>query len=167
MLKSHANKVVELTPDLMTGRSFPKVSFFAPFKRLSKNVKTPEYKTNGSSGFDICSKRSCTIKPGETVIVETGLAFQLMQGTELQVRPRSGISATTPLRVILGTVDSDYRGEIGVIVQNTGKSPEKIEEGMRIAQGVIVPVLHLTLIEVEELEETKRGNNGFGSTGTE
>ncbi|PEE40818.1 deoxyuridine 5'-triphosphate nucleotidohydrolase [Bacillus pseudomycoides] len=102
----------------------------------------------------------------------TGLAFEIPPGYELQVRPRSGMTRDTKLRVILGTVDSGFRGEVGVIVDNNERvlganmQAHVIERGTRIAQGVIAPVETAHFVEVDELSESQRGKNGFGSTGT-
>ncbi|PEI90851.1 deoxyuridine 5'-triphosphate nucleotidohydrolase [Bacillus pseudomycoides] len=102
----------------------------------------------------------------------TGLAFEIPPGYELQVRPRSGMTRDTKLRVILGTVDSGFRGEVGVIVDNNERvlganmQAHVIERGTRIAQGVIAPVETAHFVEVDELSENQRGKNGFGSTGT-
>ena len=105
-------------------------------------------------------------------VVPTGLAFEIPPGYELQVRPRSGMTRDTKLRVILGTVDSGFRGEVGVIVDNNERvlganmQAHVIERGTRIAQGVIAPVETAHFVEVDELSESQRGKNGFGSTGT-
>ncbi|MFB7351947.1 dUTP diphosphatase [Bacillus thuringiensis] len=137
-----------------------------------RDVELPRYANPGDSGFDLVSAEDTIIWPGETKVVPTGLCFEIPPGYELQVRPRSGISRNTKLRVILGTVDSGFRGEVGVIVDNTSKpsvfrseAADVIERGMRIAQGVIVPVVTAHFEEVDELSESDRGSNGFGSTG--
>ncbi|MBJ8031380.1 deoxyuridine 5'-triphosphate nucleotidohydrolase [Bacillus cereus group sp. N21] len=109
---------------------------------------------------------------GETKVVPTGLAFEIPPGYELQARPRSGMRRDTKLRVILGTVDSGFRGEVGVIVDNDERvlgvnmQAHVIERGTRIAQGVIAPVETAHFVEVDGLSESQRGKNGFGSTGT-
>lgn len=137
-----------------------------------KDVELPRYAKPGDSGFDLVAAEDTIIWPGETKVVPTGLCFEIPPGYELQVRPRSGISRNTKLRVILGTVDSGFRGEVGVIVDNTSKpsvfrseAADVIERGTRIAQGVIVPVVTAHFEEVDELSESDRGSNGFGSTG--
>lgn len=109
-----------------------------------------------------------TLQPNETVLVKTGWAVSIPIGTELQIRPTSGNSLKTKLRIpnSPGTIDAGYRNEIGIIVENTGKSLISLTEGMKIAQAVMVPVLHPTIIEVNNLDETDRGLDGFGSTGT-
>ncbi len=136
-----------------------------------KDVELPKYAKPGDSGFDLVAAEDMIIWPGETKVVPTGLAFEIPPGYELQVRPRSGISRNTKLRVILGTVDSGFRGEVGVIVDNTeipkaaNMKAHVIEKGTRIAQGVIAPVVTAHFVEVDELSESDRGTGGFGSTG--
>lgn len=136
-----------------------------------KDVELPKYAKPGDSGFDLVAAEDTVIWPGETKVVPTGLAFEIPPGYELQVRLRSGISGNTKLRVILGTVDSGFRGEVGVIVDNNEKAlgvnmkAHIIERGTRIAQGVIAPVITAHFIEVDELSDSERGNRGFGSTG--
>ncbi|EEK53127.1 Deoxyuridine 5'-triphosphate nucleotidohydrolase, DUTP [Bacillus cereus BGSC 6E1] len=139
-------------------------------KRL-KDVDLPKYAKPGDSGFDLVVAEDTVIWPGETKVVPTGLSFEIPPGYELQVRPRSGISRNTKLRVILGTVDSGFRGEVGVIVDNTERNlgvnmkAHVIERGTRIAQGVIAPVVTAHFVETDELSESQRGSAGFGSTG--
>ncbi|TFF43639.1 dUTP diphosphatase [Bacillus thuringiensis] len=139
-------------------------------KRL-KDVELPKYAKPGDSGFDLVAAEDTIIWPGETKVVPTGLCFEIPPGYELQVRPRSGISRNTKLRVVLGTVDSGFRGEVGVIVDNNEKTlgvnmkAHVIERGTRIAQGVIAPVITAHFVEVDELSDSERGNRGFGSTG--
>ncbi|MDK7481314.1 dUTP diphosphatase [Bacillus cereus] len=136
-----------------------------------KDVELPQYAKPGDSGFDLVAAEDTIIWPGETKVVPTGLCFEIPPGFELQVRPRSGISRNTKLRVILGTVDSGFRGEVGVIVDNTERNlgtnmkAHIIERGTRIAQGVIAPVITAHFVEVDELSDSERGNRGFGSTG--
>ena len=137
-----------------------------------KDVELPKYAKPGDSGFDLVAAEDTIIWPGETKVVPTGLAFEIPSGYELQVRPRSGITRNTKLRVVLGTVDSGYRGEVGVLVDNT-ESPislnmqaHVIEKGTRIAQGVIAPVITAHFEEVDVLSNSERGVGGFGSTGT-
>lgn len=136
-----------------------------------RDVELPKYAKLGDSGFDLVAAEDTIIWPGETKVVPTGLSFEIPPGFELQVRPRSGISRNTKLRVILGTVDSGFRGEVGVIVDNTERNlgtnmkAHIIERGTRIAQGVIAPVITAHFVEADELSESDRGSNGFGSTG--
>ncbi|MDR4144826.1 MULTISPECIES: dUTP diphosphatase [Bacillus cereus group] len=137
-----------------------------------KDVELPRYAKPGDSGFDLVAAEDTIIWPGETKVVQTGLAFEIPPGYELQVRPRSGMTRNTKLRVVLGTVDSGYRGEVGVLVDNTeipkaaNMQAHVIEKGTRIAQGVIAPVIIAHFDEVDELSHSERGTNGYGSTGT-
>ena len=139
-------------------------------KRLSKEVSLPKYETSGSSGMDLAANIDASIDlgPGKSVIVPTGLAVALPRGFEIQIRPRSGLAAKKNISVLNtpGTIDSDYRGEIKVILINLGKEKFIIENGERIAQMVVCPVIQAKLEEVKELSDTYRGSGGFGSTGT-
>lgn len=140
-------------------------------KRLNESVELPKYAKPGDASFDLVIVEDTIIWPGETKIVPTGLAFEISPGYELQVHPRSSMTRNTKLRVVLGTVDSGYRGEIGVLVDNNERplganiKAYVIERGTRIAQGVITPVETAHFVEVGELAESQRGVNGFGSTG--
>jgi dUTP pyrophosphatase len=164
-------------------------------RKVLHDAVVPTYATPGSAGFDLVAMEDVVIEPGQMAKVRTGLAMELPPGYELQIRPRSGISAKTTLRIsnAPGTVDADYRGEIAVLVENLftgrewprlvshayrlGDEPAeyvddfvkpgtyKIRKGDRIAQGVIAPVYRANFEVVEELEETERGAGGFGSTG--
>lgn len=141
------------------------------FKKLREDVNLPEYKTSGASGFDFESAEDVCIRPGETKIVPTGLAIELPEpdgffSYELQVRARSGTSLKTDIRIAngVGTVDFDYKLEIGIIVWNKGDDYIYIEKGDRIAQGIICPVIRCEIEETENLSETER-IGGFGSTG--
>lgn len=137
-----------------------------------KDVELPKYAKPGDSGFDLVAAEDTIIWPGETKVVQTGLAFEIPPGYELQVRPRSGMTRDTKLRVVLGTVDSGYRGEVGVLIDNTeihkaaNMQAHVIEKGTRIAQGVIAPVITAHFEEADELSHSERGTNGYGSTGT-
>jgi dUTP pyrophosphatase len=135
-------------------------------KRLSAQAVLPQYQSFGASGFDFHASENVTLEPGETKLVPTGLAFEVPRGQELQVRPRSGLSLKTKLRIpnSPGTVDADYRGEVKIIMENTGDTAHFIQVGDRIAQGVICPVIQVQLEEVQELSNTARGEGGFGST---
>lgn len=133
-------------------------------KRLHENAILPEYKTSGASGFDLSSVGHFDVKPGETRIIATGWAMEVPSGYEIQIRPRSGVSTKTNLRVVFGTIDSDYTGEVGIIVQNVGTEVETIPYGMRVAQGVLNQIPRATFMPVSELHVTDRGNGGFGST---
>lgn len=134
------------------------------------NNPNPEYATSGSAGFDLRSNVNVTIQPGEFDKVPTGLYFELPPNFEMQVRPRSGLAAKNGVTVLNspGTIDSDYRGEIIVILINHGKEPFKIEIGDRIAQGVIAQTCSnfIRLNKVSEIsDDTERSSGGFGSTG--
>tara|TARA_Y100000389_G_C17410140_1_gene490397 strand:- start:552 stop:992 length:441 start_codon:yes stop_codon:yes gene_type:complete len=139
-------------------------------KKLSSNIIIPKYETPGSSGMDIAAnlENKVSIKPGEKVIVPTGFALSIPKDYEVQIRPRSGLAAKNNISVLNtpGTIDSDYRGEIKVILINLGKEVFVVENRMRIAQMVLCPVIKGELIEVDDLSETTRGKGGFGSTGT-
>ena len=139
-------------------------------KRLSKEVSLPKYETSGSSGMDLAANIDASIElgSGKSVIVPTGLAVALPRGFEIQIRPRSGLAAKKSISVLNtpGTIDADYRGEIKVILINLGDQKFIIEKGLRIAQMVVCPVVKAQLEEVNELNDTARGEDGFGSTGT-
>jgi dUTP pyrophosphatase len=147
------------------------------FKKLHPDAEIPKYATLGSAGFDLVAVEDVFFLPNETHLVKTGLAVEIPFGFEMQVRPRSGLSLRTPLRVANspGTVDADFRGEVCVIMTSTtlpeshlaGKPRWKyeIKKGDRIAQGVICPIVQAEFVEVGELTDTERGNSGFGSTG--
>jgi dUTP pyrophosphatase len=138
-------------------------------KRLSKKVQLPKYETSGSSGLDLVANINSDLDllPGKSAIIPTGLSVAIPNSFEIQIRPRSGLAAKQKITVLNtpGTVDSDYRGEIKVILINLGEKNFKVEKGSRIAQMVLCPVKQAELIEVESLEETTRGKGGFGSTG--
>tara|TARA_Y200000002_G_scaffold42765_1_gene31057 strand:+ start:39 stop:479 length:441 start_codon:yes stop_codon:yes gene_type:complete len=139
-------------------------------KRLSKEVSLPKYETSGSSGMDLSANidAKINIEPGKTAIIPTGLALSIPKGFEIQIRPRSGLAAKQKISVLNtpGTIDSDYRGEIKVILINLSQESFKVEKGLRIAQMVVCPVVQAQLKEVNDLNETGRGEGGFGSTGT-
>ena len=138
-------------------------------KRFGKNVKLPTYKTSGSSGMDLMAyiKNKITIKPGKTVIVPTGIAVAIPRNYEIQIRPRSGLAAKKNISVLNtpGTIDSDYRGEIKIILINLSKKLFVVKSGDRIAQMILCPVVKGKLKEVKKLPHTTRGKGGFGSTG--
>ncbi|MDB2344735.1 dUTP diphosphatase [Pelagibacteraceae bacterium] len=138
-------------------------------KRLSKNISLPKYETEGSSGMDLTANvnKVIEIQPGKSEIIPTGLALSIPKNYEIQIRPRSGLAAKNQISVLNtpGTIDEDYRGEIKVILINLGEKKFIIEKGLRIAQMVLCPVIKAELEEVDELDETKRGSGGFGSTG--
>ena len=138
-------------------------------KRTSKNVYLPKYETSGSSGMDISAfiENNIEIKPGEKSIISTGFHLSIPKGFEVQIRPRSGLAAKKSISVLNtpGTIDADYRGEIKVILINLGKEKFIVENGMRIAQMVVCPIVQAEFEEVNELSITDRGSGGFGSTG--
>jgi dUTP pyrophosphatase len=136
-------------------------------KKLSKDAIIPSYQTEEAAGFDLHSIEEVVIKPNERKLIKTGLAFEIEKGYEVQIRPRSGIAFKKGVSVLNtpGTIDSDYRGEIKVLLINLGEEDFKINIGDRIAQAVVAPVIHAQFEEVEELTDTKRGEGGFGSTG--
>jgi len=139
-------------------------------KKLSTSVSIPKYETSGSSGMDVAAyiEKKIIIYPGEKVLVSTGFSLSIPIGYEVQIRPRSGLAAKKNITVLNtpGTIDADYRGEIKIILINHGKEKFIIENGDRIAQIVVCPVIQAELEEVRELSNTKRGAGGFGSTGT-
>lgn len=138
-------------------------------KRLHPDAIIPKYAKTGDSGFDLVAIEDTVIAPTQTRLIKTGIAIEIPEGFEMQIRPRSGTSLNTQLRVANapGTVDSGFRGECCIILQNTniGGTIAIVKKGDRIAQGVICPVIHATIEEVEDLTETERGSSGFGSSG--
>lgn len=150
------------------------------WKKLDPEAILPAYMSKNASGMDL---KACLadpfkfpdgnilIQPGEVKAIPTGLAVEIPEGCEMQIRPRSGLSLTTKLRIpnAPGTIDADYRGEIKVILEHAGyisDRPIMIEHGDRIAQAIIVPVIHVLNECADSLEDTDRGTGGFGSTGT-
>ena len=138
-------------------------------KKLDPSVELPEYKTNGASGMDLIAfiKNPINLRPKTSFLVPTGLAVAFPENYEIQIRPRSGLAARNNISVLNtpGTIDSDYRGEIKVIMFNHGKSDFIINNGDRIAQIVLSPIIKIELEETNILPETIRGIGGFGSTG--
>jgi len=140
-------------------------------KRLKRDdsVPMPQYMTPGASGMDLFAylEKEVTLEPGERKMIPTGIAVAIPEGFEGQVRPRSGLAIQKGIGIVNGpgTIDSDYRGEINVLLINFGKEPFTIRNGERIAQMVISPVLRATLEEVDELPVTQRQGGGFGHTG--
>jgi dUTP pyrophosphatase len=135
-------------------------------KKLHKDAIVPFYAKQGDAGFDLVTTEKVVIPPHSYGKAPIGLAFELPEGYELQIRPRSGVTSKTWLRVQLGTVDSGYRGEVSILVDNPSQFPITIEKGYRLAQGVVNELPNVRLIEVEELGASERGEGGFGSTGT-
>lgn len=134
-------------------------------KLLSPQASIPEYKTAGASGFDLAAAAKIHLYPGETAKVPLGIAVEIPDGYEMQIRPRSGISSRGRIMSALGTIDQDFRAEIHAIVTNISDHDQYIHKGDRIAQGVICPVVRAEFEQVNELSETERGAGGFGSTG--
>ena len=138
-------------------------------KKLNSAVELPAYKTDGASGMDLMAliKEPINLKPNSSCIVPTGLAVAFSKDFEIQIRPRSGLAAKNSISVLNtpGTIDSDYRGEIKIILFNHGKSDFLINNKDRIAQMILTPVIKMELQETDELPETVRGEGGFGSTG--
>jgi dUTP pyrophosphatase len=134
------------------------------------DLPLPGYATPGAAGMDLLAAvgEPVVLAAGARVLVPTGLCIALPPGYELQVRPRSGLALKHGITLpnSPGTIDEDYRGEIGIILLNTGDAPLTIERGMRIAQGVLAPVVRAAWRQVETLDETTRATGGFGSTGT-
>jgi dUTP pyrophosphatase len=133
----------------------------------AEGLPLPAYATEGAAGMDLLAARDVTLPPGGRALVPTGLAVAIPEGFEMQVRPRSGLALKHGVTVLNapGTVDSDYRGEVGVVLLNTGDAPFAVARGERIAQAVFAPVTRAAWEEVVVLPETRRGTGGFGSTG--
>ncbi|MFK7763882.1 MAG: dUTP diphosphatase [Roseobacter sp.] len=134
------------------------------------SIALPSYETAGAAGADVRANipdGPVQLNPGARALVPTGLRFEIPQGFEVQVRPRSGLALKHGVTLVNspGTIDSDYRGEIGVIVRNTGLGTFEITHGMRIAQLVVAPVVQAAFVVQDDLSETARGSDGFGSTG--
>ena len=138
-------------------------------KKLNPKAELPKYKTEGSSGMDLMAliESPIKIKPQNSALIPTGLSIAIPEDTEVQIRPRSGLAAKSSISVLNtpGTIDSDYRGEIKIILFNHGKEEFTVNNNDRIAQMVLMPVLKAEFKEVEELPKTVRGSGGFGSTG--
>ncbi len=137
------------------------------FKRVHPDAVLPAYAHPSDAGMDLRSVEDVEIAPGGRALVHTGLVVNLPPMHEAQVRPRSGLALKHGVTVLNtpGTIDSGYRGEIGVILANFGDSPFKVAKGDKVAQLVIAPVLQPVVVEVQEIDETDRGAGGFGSTG--
>lgn len=135
----------------------------------SKGAVMPCYKTQGAAGADVCAflTEPVTIEPGAFAMIPTGLFFEIPQGYEIQVRPRSGLAAKNGVTVLNtpGTIDSDYRGELKIILINLGKEAFVVNNGERIAQIIVSPVTLASFTITDSLSDTSRGEKGFGSTG--
>ena len=138
-------------------------------KKFDKKIKLPVYKTSGSSGMDLMAyvKNKINIKPGKTAMIPTGISLAIPKNYEIQIRPRSGLAAKKCISVLNtpGTIDSDYRGEIKIILINLGKKPFVVRSGDRIAQMILCPIAKGKLKEIKILPKTLRDKGGFGSTG--
>ena len=138
-------------------------------KKLNPKAELPKYKTEGSSGMDLMAliEKPIIIKPLNSALIPTGFSIAIPEDTEVQIRPRSGLAAKSSISVLNtpGTIDSDYRGEIKIILFNHGKEEFTVNNKDRIAQMILMPVLKAEFEEVEELPKTIRGSGGFGSTG--
>ena len=138
-------------------------------KKLNSKVQLPMYKTDGSSGMDLIAfiEKPINIKPQESALIPTGISIAIPEDTEVQIRPRSGLAVKSSISVLNtpGTIDSDYRGEIKIILFNHGKEEFTVNNNDRIAQMILMPVLKAEFEQVEELPISVRGSGGFGSTG--
>ena len=138
-------------------------------KKLDPAVKLPEYKTDGASGMDLTAfiKKTINVKPKTSALIPTGLSVAFSEDYEIQIRPRSGLAAKNNVSVLNtpGTIDSDYRGEIKIIIYNHGNEDFFINNGDRIAQMILTPIIKMELEETLDLPVTIRGLGGFGSTG--
>ncbi len=138
-------------------------------KKLNSKVQLPKYKTDGSSGMDLMAflESPVNLKPQESELIPTGISIAIPEDTEIQIRPRSGLAAKSNISVLNtpGTIDSDYRGEIKIILFNHGKEDFVINNNDRIAQMILMPIVKAEFEEVENLPKTLRGSGGFGSTG--
>ena len=138
-------------------------------KKISPSVNLPSYKTNGASGMDLMAfiEKPINLEPGKSCLVPTGLSVAFPEEYEIQIRPRSGLAAKNNISVLNtpGTIDSDYRGEIKIILFNHGGENFKINNSDRVAQMVLTPIIKMELEETNELPDSIRGKRGFGSTG--
>ena len=138
-------------------------------KKLNPSVRLPSYKTSGASGMDIMAfiEKPIELKPGKSCLIPTGLSVSFSKEYEIQIRPRSGLAAKNNISVLNtpGTIDSDYRGELKIILFNHGSENFMINNNDRIAQIVLSPIIKMELEEINELPKTIRGEGGFGSTG--
>ena len=138
-------------------------------KKLNSSAKLPSYKTKGASGMDLmaCIEKSINLEPGKSCLVPTGLSVAFPEKYEIQIRPRSGLAAKNSISVLNtpGTIDSDYRGELKIILFNHSNKNFIIKNNDRIAQMVLTPIVKMELEEINELPNSNRGDGGFGSTG--
>ena len=136
-------------------------------EKITQEAKTPEYAHVGDAGMDLFSVDEVVLNPLERKLIHTGIKIQLPSNTEAQIRPRSGLALKNGITVLNtpGTIDEGYRGEIGIVLINLSDEVFKVEKGMKIAQMVIKPTIQVEVEEVEGLDDTSRGEGGFGSTG--
>lgn len=141
--------------------------FVLKVKKIHPDARLPEYAHPGDAGLDIFALEEKVLAAGDSALIRTGIQIELPQYTEAQVRPRSGLALKHQITLLNtpGTIDAGYRGEVGVIMINHGKQSFKVEKGMKIAQLVLQPVYHTTVIEVNDLNDSHRGEKGFGSSG--
>jgi dUTP pyrophosphatase len=159
----HASKICRY-PILTNPSPEPEHAIKIKVKRLHPDAKIPEYATSGSSGMDLYSREDVRMLCGDVAKISTGIALEIPDGYECQIRPRSGLAARG-IFAILGTIDSDYRGEILVLACNASTGMIELPKHSRVAQIVFAPVIRVDLEEVSDLTETPRGGGGLGSTG--
>ena len=168
VLNSGVMSILTVTAeDAMTGEETMTDEITVKILRKASTVEIPKYATPNSAGVDLCSMMYGIIKPGEQMLVPTGIKLAIPEGYEAQIRPRSGLALSHHIIIpnSPGTIDSDYRGEIMVLLLNMGTEPFTVTFGDRIAQMVFVPVVRAKFEDVKKLDDTVRGSGGFGSTG--
>ncbi|OZB35979.1 MAG: hypothetical protein B7X50_13505 [Alishewanella sp. 34-51-39] len=133
--------------------------------KLHEAARIPEQVTPGSAGYDLCSVTGATIYPGQRLLIKTGLSVAIPDGMVGIIKPRSGLALKHGIDTLAGVADSDFRGELGVLLINHGDAPWQFNAGERVAQLVVVPCYHGACVEVGSLEETMRGDGAYGSTG--
>jgi dUTP pyrophosphatase len=157
------------TPGMATSATIPAAisSPIIKVRLLTPTAALPKYQTDGAAGMDLCADEDGDLRPNQRRMIKTGIAIEIPPGFEGQIRPRSGLAGTHGVTVLNspGTIDSDYRGEVKIILINHGLGRWMYSRGDRVAQLVITPVAHAELLAVEALDETARGSGGFGSTG--
>lgn len=136
-----------------------------PIQLMNEYAKVPEYKTEGAAGFDLVATQYGLLHPQNFVVIDTAIGFEIPQGYELQIRGRSGLAFKHGVVPFYGTIDADYRGSVKVLLFNFSNEPFYVSVGDRIAQGIISKVEQVDFVVVDQLEQTKRGDKGFGSTG--
>lgn len=163
MLNILLNSSIKMTFDIVEN---PRERIIVKVQKINNDAILPKYAHPTDAGADIFAVEEITIEPHKTEIVKTGIKVAIPGGYEIQIRPRSGLSLKTPLRIpnAPGTIDSDYRGEIGIIMENIGDESYTIKKGDKIAQMIISPVPMIIWEETDTLEETSRGEGGYGST---